>query len=200
MQAQYNKGGNKMSNQEKDHFSSHEAFNDKNLESLGSEQSEKIKENLERNVEEKSHETLEDVHKEALEQAMSVEKKHDARREQSPAERRGPLTKKERDHSFDNTMEEVRSQMSGPSRTFSKVIHNKTVEKVSDTVGGTVARPNAILSGSIFAFVFTLIVYLIARYNGYPLSGTETIASFILGWVLGLIFDYFRVLISGKTQ
>jgi hypothetical protein len=189
-----------MSNQEKDRFNSHEAFDDKNLEALNNEQGEKIKENLERNVENKSHEALEGARKEAFEQAASVEKKHDAKREQSPAERRGPLTKKERDRSFDNTMEEVRSQMSGPSRAFSKVIHNKTVEKVSDAVGSTIARPNAILSGSIFAFVFTLVVYLIARYNGYPLSGAETIASFALGWVLGLIFDYFRVLVSGKTQ
>lgn len=189
-----------MSNQEKDHFNSHEAFDDKNLEALNSEQGEKIKENLERNVENKSHESLEDARKEALEQAATVEKKRDIKREQSPAERRGPLTKKERDRSFDNTMDEVRSQMSGPSRAFSKVIHNKTVEKVSDAVGSTVARPNAILTGSIFAFVFTLVIYLIARYNGYPLSGAETIASFALGWVLGLVFDYFRVIVSGKAQ
>jgi len=189
-----------MSNQEKDRFNNHEAFDDKKLETLNSEQGEKIKENLERNVENKSHEALEDARKEALEQAATVEKKHEVKREQSPAERRGPLTKKERDRSFDNTMDEVRSQMSGPSRAFSKIIHNKTVEKVSDTIGGTVARPNAILSGSIFAFIFTLVIYLIARYNGYPLSGTETIASFAIGWVLGTVFDYFRVLVSGKTQ
>lgn len=189
-----------MSNQEKDRFNNHEAFNDKNLETLKDKQGEKIKENLERNVETKTHEALADARKEALEQAATAEKKHAIERAPSPAERRGPLTKKERDRSFDHTMDEVRSQMSGPSRTFSKVIHNKTVEKVSDTVGNTVARPNAILSGSIFAFVFTLVIYLIARYNGYPLSGTETIASFALGWILGLIFDYFRVLVSGKSQ
>ena len=189
-----------MSNQEKDRFNNHEAFNDKNLEALNDKQGEKIKENLERNVENKSHEALEDARKEALEQATAVEKKREVKREQSPAERRGPLTKKERDRSFDHTMEEVRSQMSGPSRAFSKIIHNKAVEKTSDVVGSTIARPNAILSGSIFAFVFTLVIYLIARYNGYPLSGAETIASFLLGWVLGLVFDYFRVLVSGKTQ
>jgi hypothetical protein len=34
--------------------------------------------------------------------------------------------------------------------------------------------------------------------NGYPLSGTETIATFIGGWGLGLIFDFFKVMITGK--
>ena len=95
-------------------------------------------------------------------------------------------------------MKEVRSQMSAPSRTFSKVIHNKTVEKVSDGVGATIARPNAILSGAIFAFVLTLGVYLLAKNLGYPLSGFETIAAFILGWMLGIAYDFLKVMITGR--
>lgn len=186
---------------ERNNNNSHEAFDAKNLENLRNEHSEKLRENLERNVENKSHEALQEARNEALEQAASIEKKvaHKSK-EKSPAERRGPLTVQERDKSFSATMGEVRAQMKGPSRQFSKFIHNKTVERVSDTVGSTLARPNAILSGSIFAFLFTLIIYLIARYNGYPLSGAETIFSFAVGWVLGIVFDYFRVLISGKAD
>ena len=90
--------------------------------------------------------------------------------------------------------------MSPSSRQFSKFIHHKAVERVSDAVGSTVARPNAILSGSICAFILTLIVYVTARYNGYPLSGTETIAAFAIGWVLGMVFDYFKVLINNKAD
>lgn len=190
-----------MSNQEKDHYGNHEAFDSKQLEKLRNEHGEKIKDNLERNAESKSHEALENARNEALEQAKTAEKERTPNeRERSPAERRGPLTKQERDKSFDNTMHEVRSQMSGVSRGFSNFIHNKTVEKVSDAIGGTIARPNAVLSGSVFAFLFTLVIYLIARYNGYPLSGAETIASFAIGWAIGLVFDYFRFLISGKTR
>jgi hypothetical protein len=97
-------------------------------------------------------------------------------------------------------MGEIRAHMSAPDRVFSSIIHNKTVEKVSDAVGSTIARPNAILSGSVFAFIFTLVIYLVANHNGYALSGSETIASFALGWLIGLIFDYVRVLIIGKHQ
>lgn len=191
-----------MNQQEKNSSNSHESFDEKNLERLNSENREKIEKNLERNVENKSHEKLDDARKEALEQAKTVEKeaKRESSKERSPAERRSPLTKQERDKSFTVTMREIHTQMSGPSRTFSKFIHNKTVEGISDAVGGTLARPNAVLSGSTVAFLLTLVVYLTARYNGYPLSGTETIASFAIGWVLGLMFDYFRVLISGKVN
>lgn len=190
-----------MSNKEKDSFSSYEAFDTKQLENLRSEQQERLQDDLERGVDTKSREKLEDARKEALEQASTVEKEREpAEKETSRAERRGPLTKKEKDASFDATMSEIRTHMSGPGKAFSTFIHNKTVEKVSDAVGSTVARPNAILSGSVFAFALTLVVYLIANYNGYALSGSETIASFALGWAIGLIFDYVRVLAIGKSR
>lgn len=190
-----------MSNNEKDTFGNHEAFDEKQLENLRSEQQERLQENSERNAETKSHEKLDDARKEALEHASSVEKEREpAEKESSRTERRGPLTKKEKDASFDATMGEIRAHMSAPDRVFSSIIHNKTVEKVSDAVGSTIARPNAILSGSVFAFIFTLVIYLVANHNGYALSGSETIASFALGWLIGLIFDYVRVLIIGKHQ
>ncbi len=190
-----------MTKQEKDNYGSHEAFNEKNLEDLRDKQQERLKENVERSVEKKSHESVEDARKEALEQAGKAEREQKkAEKESSPAERRGPSSKKEKDASFDATMSEIRTHMSAPSRAFSAFIHNKTVEKVSDAVGGTIARPNAIVSGAGFAFLFTLVIYLIARYNGYPISGSETIASFALGWIVGLLFDYVRVLVLGKSK
>ncbi len=190
-----------MSKQEKDNFGSHEAFDEKALAEHSKEHQERLREDRERAAEKSKETNADDARKEALEQASKVE--HEAKREShetSPAERRGPLTKRERDASYDATMREVRSQMSAPSRAFSSFIHAPAVEKVSEVVGGTVARPNAILSGAVFAFLFTLVIYLIARYYGYLLSGSETIASFALGWLVGLVFDYIRVLVLGKTK
>lgn len=138
---------------------------------------------------------------EALEAAISVEaggaeKKRGG--EPSPAVRRGPISKKEREASYSRTMKKVQSELSGPSRTFSKVIHNKVVEQVSETVGATVARPNAIASGAIAAFLATLALYYIAKNIGYQLSGFETIGAFAAGWLVGILFDYLRVMITGK--
>jgi hypothetical protein len=138
---------------------------------------------------------------EALETAVSIEaggaeKKHGA--EPSAPTKRGPITKKQREDSFKTTMRDVQDQLPLPSRAFSKVIHNKTVEAVSDTVGTTIARPNAILTGAIFAFLTTTVLYYLAKNIGYRLSGFETIGAFALGWVVGILFDYFRVMITGK--
>lgn len=189
-----------MTQQEKDPLGNQERYDSKSLEKLREAHQEVLREKLERSVE-KQGETEADARKEALEQASSVERKHEKREREtvSPHERR-PATKRERETSYERTMDEVRSQLSAPSRAFSNFIHNPVVEKVSDAVGGTIARPNAVLSGAVSAFLLTLIVYLVARLYGYPLSGTETIASFGLGWILGLAFDYVRLLVFGKSR
>lgn len=105
-----------------------------------------------------------------------------------------------RDAGFKQTMKHVQAELSGPERTFSKVIHNKTVERVSDAVGGTIARPDAILSGSIFAFIAVLSLYLMAKYYGFALSGFETIAAFVIGWLFGIVFDFVKAAITGKRR
>lgn len=95
-------------------------------------------------------------------------------------------------------MNDVQTQMSPVERGFSKFIHVPAVEKASDVAGSTVARPNAILAGSLSAFILVLGVYLVARYYGYPLSGTETMVAFAAGWVLGVVFDFLRLMITGR--
>lgn len=109
------------------------------------------------------------------------------------------LTKQDREQSYRLTMSRVQSELSPSERAFSKVIHNKTVERTSDALGRTVARPNAILAGGLTAFVLVALVYIVAKMMGYRLSGFETIGAFILGWILGLVFDYARLLYRGKS-
>lgn len=170
------------------------------IKEVGAEREREIHERLKERSERSPEEGVEKAHERALELAQEKEStKHDQERSLSPAERRrGPISKKERDASFQATMKEVQSQMSAPSRIFSKFIHNKAVERTSEVLGSTVARPNALLSGAIFAFLLTLAVYIIAKNLGYPLSGFETIAAFILGWVLGTVFDFIKLMATGR--
>lgn len=136
--------------------------------------------------------------KEALEQSRATEKEQQPSASERQAVERRPLGKRHRDDTFRRTMSSVQADLSPASRTFSKIIHNKAVEKTSEALGSTIARPNAVLMGSMMAFVCTLGVYLIAKRYGYELSGFETIAAFIGGWLIGILFDFFRVMITGK--
>lgn len=108
------------------------------------------------------------------------------------------VTKKEKDAAYKKTMKQVQSEMSPAARTFSKVIHTPVIEKTSQVVGNTLARPNAILSGGVCAFIFVTLTYLVAKKYGYPLSGFETMGAFLIGWILGIIYDYAKLMFYKK--
>ena len=145
----------------------------------------------------------EQVYEQAAEQeraTVEAERRQHETREQQRAERQRQTSPAAQQERFDKTMAAVQSQLSPSSRAFSKVIHNPAIEKASEVTGSTVARPNALLSGAIAAFVLTLAIYLIARFNGYPLSGAESIAAFALGWLCGLAFDFVRMMMLGRRN
>ena len=163
---------------------------------------ERLANEREQNAERSPERNEADAKKEALEAATKVEKEAE-KQEHAPAEkhRDTPAARRAKQKAnFNNTMKEAQAHMSPAGRTFSKLIHTKSIEKASETIGSTVARPNAILTGAVTAFVFSLLLYLIANYNGYPLSGSETIATFIVGWAIGLLFDYIRIMVTGKKS
>lgn len=180
----------------------------KELQSEKLEDYERASAKIERNVEasdiENGEKTESKARHEALKEAVSVEAgSAELKAKESPAaapanRRHGVISKKERNASYKHQLDRVQAELPVTKRTFSKVIHNPVVEKTSDAVGATIARPNAILAGSMTAFFLVLAVYLIAKHLGYQLSGFETIGAFIVGWILGILYDFFRVMITGK--
>lgn len=109
------------------------------------------------------------------------------------------ITKREKDRAYKQTLVRVQSEMSTPARAFSKVLHAPIVEKTSEVVGSTAARPNALLMGSVMAFTLLSIVYVVGQTYGYRLSGFEMIAAYGFGWVLGLMFDYIKIMATGRA-
>jgi hypothetical protein len=90
--------------------------------------------------------------------------------------------------------------MSLPERLFSRFVHAPIVASLSDILGSTIARPNALLFGAIFSFALTLVVYLLAKNLGYTLSGFESIGAFVFGWLVGLVYDFLKLMIVGKRS
>jgi hypothetical protein len=111
-----------------------------------------------------------------------------------------PASKKKRQASYKQTLKRVRAEMPPAQRAFSKFIHFPAVEKASDVLGSTIARPNSILAGSFSAFVFVAAIYVLASTMGFRLSGFEMIGAFIIGWFVGVSYDLLRTMVTGKRQ
>lgn len=149
---------------------------------------------------ENSHETREKSASEARQEIDKLTAEHEPQKTERVGEKRVERkidSKSARKQAYASIMSQARAEMSAPERTFSAVIHNPVVDKVSSAVADTIARPDAILSGAVFAFVLTLSIYLIAKQSGYPLTGSEAIAAFIIGWAIGNIYDYVKAMVRG---
>lgn len=137
---------------------------------------------------------------EALRNAAETNIKTEKENHQIKTNRHGSISKKQRNESYNKILKQTQRELSVSSRIFSRITHIKAIETTSDFIGNTVARPDAMLAGAFFAFIATLFVYVIAKTLGYALSGFETIAAFIIGWLAGIIYDYLKILITGKKS
>jgi len=178
---------------------------DRDLKEIEHESRERARKILERERSvEQSKETSDQIRNEALELAKDQKaeslKNSERTKDLAEAKRNHIASKIERRKAYDNIMSVAQTQMSAPARTFSKIIHNPVIEKTSEVVGATIVRPNAVLAGSVSALILVLGVYIIAHFFGYPLSGFETIGAFLLGWLIGIIYDFFYAMITGKVS
>lgn len=182
----------------------HEAAkNSAELETAGAEQSEKLRQDRERAAEQSRAETnVETAREKALELAneKNAEKIDDNENIKSAEKQPSKPTKAQKNKQFDRSMRIIREDMSPASRTFSKIIHNPVVEKTSDAIGKTIARPNLIIAGGLGTAILCSAVYLVAKNYGYVLSGFETIATFILGWCIGAVIEFARVGFSNQKS
>lgn len=158
---------------------------------------------------EKAAERAKDANKEVDQLAKKVEQHAVAKEDYIKAEK--PVraeehmrTKQDKDHSFETTMHHVRQNMSKPERAFSSFIHKPAVEKTSEVLGKTIARPSGIAGATIAAFIGLLSVYSIAKFAGFELSGSEMPLLLAIGFVAGLVIEWafksLRVIISPKKS
>ena len=166
-----------------------------------SEPGQMLKSSLERYNDKKAHQEAETARHEAIKEALLSNEQGKERRSHQ-ADRHSSshhtITNQEREAGFEQTMAEVRKHLPRSARPFSRFIHKQTIEQLSEIVGTTIARPNAILGGGITAFVVVLGAYFYAKFAGFQLSGSETIIAFVIGWGIGLLFDLCKKVLTSK--
>lgn len=174
------------------------------LAEIAAEQKEKLR-NLESSVEKAGEKSGEQMIAEARQETESIFAKRGSKKERSAGEA-GPsasiirrITKREKERAYKQTLLRIQSEMNLPARTFSKVIHAPGIERASEVISSTAARPNALLAGSITALALLSIVYVVGHIYGYRLSGFEMIASYGLGYAVGLIGDYIKIMTTGRA-
>ena len=106
------------------------------------------------------------------------------------------LTHKIKTAVFHQTMDDVRSHLSPSEQRFSKIIHNDTIESLSNLGGKTVARPIGILGGATLLVIGSFIVLFFAKRYGFEVPLSLFAALYVIGFVLMIIAEYLYRIVS----
>jgi hypothetical protein len=168
----------------REHHERHEAANQE-LEAARRERLEQLRQDPER------HENAE----QRAEAAREVINRHEADPEPEPEPTPEPAAPKIKvpfiDHelNYAETLASVQRRLSPVSRTFSKVIHAPVVERASEALEKSIARPSVSAGTTWTALIVGGVFYFTARNFGYELSGSELLFSFVVGALLGVLFE-----------
>jgi hypothetical protein len=94
-----------------------------------------------------------------------------------------------KENSYKEELAKIQNNLKGTSKAFSKFIHNKSIEQISEVGAKTIARPSGLLGGSIVTFFGSLVVFWMAKYNGFSYNFSVMIILFVGGFLLGSILE-----------
>lgn len=107
-------------------------------------------------------------------------------------------------HQFQQTysqaVKSLQRRLSPASRAFSQVIHQPVVETLSNSAEKTIARPSLLLGAITGALIVTVVLYVVARSNGYVFTPIFSIAALIIGGAVGLVLEFLRFAFTGRSK
>ena len=96
---------------------------------------------------------------------------------------------------LNNNLIDIRGHLSALGSSFSKIIHQPTINRVSEFSGKTIVRPTAILFGGLFMFIGST-VYLYATYStnaryNFFVAIFLFLGGFFAGIIIELLYNLF---------
>lgn len=113
----------------------------------------------------------------------------EASREHTSAHHHGPVKKQLQALMRDRTLNRVRKQLPAPQRAFSKLVHSKPIEAVSEASEKTIARPYGLFGGGLAALIGSGLAYYLARNYGFEYNMFLFFSLFVGGYVLATIVE-----------
>lgn len=171
---------------------SHEAYKEKSESKHLKELHEKA-----RNTREITQDSIDEI-KHSIEQTALSGKEYSIAEKESKQPHTPTVTKHIKKDAYKKILKKTQKQLNVSERSFSKVIHQPIVDKVSEVSSKTVARPSGILFGGIGAFCGSLIVFLLSKNSGFTYNYMLFILIFIGGYFIGLFIELIYRLLTIK--
>lgn len=165
-------------------------------------------ENLQRNHEnaheasaEQQTETLKKLRNEVAHNAISSKEssleRQNVNKNQTP---QLTINKELKNLMFDRTLTKVQKHLSPVSRSFSKIIHKNTVDKISSVGEKTIARPIGILGGGLFALLGSIFSTYLSKQFGLKYNFLAFVLLFIVGYAVASMLELLYLLLFNTKK
>lgn len=99
------------------------------------------------------------------------------------------ITKDLRSKAYWRSLHRIRAHLNPTERSFSRIIHQPLIDKVSEVTSRTAARPIGLLWASITALLGSLAALIWAKRYGYGFNYSLLILLFVIGYCFGLLYE-----------
>jgi hypothetical protein len=90
---------------------------------------------------------------------------------------------------YQHLLMSVRQKLPKSSRSFSRIIHQKNIEAISEVGAKTVARPSGLLGGGLGALIGSIVLLRYSSYYGFEYNYSFILFTFLGGFSIGLIIE-----------
>ncbi len=90
---------------------------------------------------------------------------------------------------YAQTLRKIRSRLPSVERSFSKVIHQPTVEAISEATGKTLARPSGLLGGGLVSLVGSIIALYMSKHYGFRYNFFVYLLLLVVGFCSGVLLE-----------
>ena len=161
---------------------------------------EKLQERAELAEKDSIQQHIESLNKSAEQQAVSGKEFNIGDKNTEQSQQTFGTTKHLKADAYKRTLQRTRRHLSVPDRAFSRVIHNRTIDAVSNATSKTVARPSALLGGGIGAFVGSAVLLYVSRQNGFTYNYAVLFILFVGGFFAGAVIELVLKLLFRKRS
>lgn len=110
------------------------------------------------------------------------------------------LNQRVKSKAFEDTLADARAHLSAAERSFSKVVHQPVIDRISETSARTIARPVSLLTASLIALIGSSVVLFAAHRYGFRYNLFLFFALFVSGYLVGLIIEALMHLVRSPRR
>lgn len=101
--------------------------------------------------------------------------------------------------SYKSLLKQTQARLPKGARQFSKIIHQKNIEAISNVGAQTVARPSGLLGGGIGALIGSITLLYTSKHYGFRYNYAFFLVTFLAGFGVGLVVEVLVRLVKRRA-